>query len=351
MANYTFKPAVREEVGLIIGVAGPSGSGKTYSAMRMAAGIVGPGIRFAVIDTENRRALHYAEMFAFDHLDLGEPFRPEAYADAIRAADKAGYKAIVVDSMSHEWAGVGGILDWQEEELNRMAGDSWSKRESCKMASWIKPKMEHKKMMQRLLQTKANLILCFRAEEKVKMVKVSKNGQEKTEIVNTGWQPICEKNLPYELMISLLMEPEKPGIPIYLKRQEQHKPLFPEGELVNESMGASISAWAKGGVASAPRLQQAAPSGDTVIDNRIKLRIHELAQKKLGENYLQDENGREAFVTIKVRALGENKPTNTLTVDEADKVIALLDELPVPLPAHTDEASFGATGGDAPVAQ
>lgn len=241
--SYTFRPAVREEVGLLIGCIGPSGGGKTYSAFRLAAGIVGEGNRFAVIDTEARRALHYASMFQFDHCELSAPFRPESYTEAILTADKAGYKAIVVDSFSHEWAGEGGILDWQEEELTRMAGDDYRKREACKMAAWIKPKMAHKKMVQRLLQVKAHLILCFRAEERVKMEK--HNG--KTEIVPIGFQPICSKELPYELTASFLLTPDKPGFPQPLKLQEQHKSLFPVDQSINEEAGRRVAEWATGG--------------------------------------------------------------------------------------------------------
>jgi len=243
--DYTFRKAIREEVGLLIGLVGPSGGGKTFSAMRLASGIVGPGGRFAVIDTEARRALHYAEMFAFDHCELHPPFRPDAYADAIQAADKAGYKAIIVDSCSHEWASEGGILDWQEEELTRMAGNDYQKREACKMAAWIKPKSGHKKMVSRLLQTRANLILCFRAEEKVKMQKDDKG---KMQIVPQGWQPICDKNLPYELTVSFLITPDAPGIGKPIKLQEQHKTIFPAGKLLDEEAGKRIAEWAKGGV-------------------------------------------------------------------------------------------------------
>jgi AAA domain-containing protein len=244
MSGYSFRPAVREQVGLLIGLAGASGSGKTYSAMRLAAGIVGPNEKFAVIDTEARRSLHYADMFKFDICDLHPPFRPANYADAIIAADKAGYKVIVVDSMSHCWAGEGGVLDWAEEELTRMAGDDWKKREACKMASWIRPKGDHKKMVQRLLQVKATVILCFRAEEKVKMEKDDKN---KTVIVPIGWQPICEKNLPFELTVSFLLTPDKPGMPQPLKLQEQHKALFPLDKPINEESGRLVAEWAKGG--------------------------------------------------------------------------------------------------------
>ena len=246
--SFVFKQATREQVGLLIGCIGPSGGGKTMSAMKLAAGIVGPGNRFAVIDTESRRALHYADMFAFDHCELHPPFRPEAYADAIVAAAKAGYKAILVDSMSHEWAGEGGILDWQEEELTRMAGDSYAKREQCKMAAWIKPKMAHKKMVQRLLQVNAHLILCFRAEERVKMEK--ENG--KTVIVPIGFQPICSKELPYELTVSFLLTPDKPGYPQPIKLQEQHKAMFPLNEPISEESGRRVAEWAAGGVKPPP---------------------------------------------------------------------------------------------------
>jgi hypothetical protein len=242
--SYTFRKAIREEVGLIVGIIGASGSGKTYSAMRLAKGMAGPGGRFAVIDTERGRAKQYADFFDFDHALMDAPFRPDAYAEAIGDAAKAGYKVIVVDSMSHEWAGVGGILEWQEEELDRMAGDDWKKREACKMASWIKPKMSHKHMIQRLLQVNAHLILCFRAEEKVKM---EKDSQGKMQIIPVGWQPICSKEVPYELTVSMLLTPENPGIPTFLKLQEQHKALFPAGKLIDESEGKLVSEWAKGG--------------------------------------------------------------------------------------------------------
>ena len=81
--SFQFRPAVREQVPLLIGLAGGTGSGKTYSAMRIAKGLSGDR-RFAVIDTEAGRAKHYAERFAFDHGDLRPPFRPTTYLEATR---------------------------------------------------------------------------------------------------------------------------------------------------------------------------------------------------------------------------------------------------------------------------
>jgi hypothetical protein len=255
--TFAFRKALRENVGLLIGLAGESGSGKTYTAMRLASGLAA-GKTFAVIDTEAGRAKHYADMFAFDHGDLKPPFRPMTYTEAIKAADEAGYPVIVVDSMSHEHAGEGGLLDWHEEELDRMAGSDWKKRESCNMAAWIKPKAAHKHMVQRLLQVRAHLILCFRAEEKIEM---KRNAEGKMEIVKKqtttgldGWVPISEKNLPYELTASLLFRSLTPGVPRAIKLQEQHKQFFPLDKPITEESGRLLGEWAKG---------SAAPQGST----------------------------------------------------------------------------------------
>lgn len=126
--TFTFRPAKREQIPLLIGLAGGTGSGKTYSAMQLARGLA-KDARFAVIDTENGRAKHYADRFQFDHAEIGAPFRPEKYADAIRAADEAGYPVVVVDSASHEWYGDGGCLDWHDD---LMGGD-----QKKNLSAWI----------------------------------------------------------------------------------------------------------------------------------------------------------------------------------------------------------------------
>lgn len=266
---FIFRPAARENVALLIGLSGASGSGKTFTAMRLAHGIAGAQ-PFAVIDTEAGRAKHYADRFRFDHGELAPPFRPAAYADAIAAADAAKYPVIVVDSMSHEWAGDGGILDWQEDELQRMAGDDWKKREACKMAAWIKPKMAHKQFVQRLLQIHAHLLLCFRAEPKIEMVR-GEGGKmeirEKQSLTGLhGWIPICEKNLPYELTASFLLMADRPGVPLPIKLQEQHRELFPLDQPITEESGVRLAAWAKGGTA-APATDDLALDWTTTIND------------------------------------------------------------------------------------
>jgi hypothetical protein len=269
--SFEFRPAARENVGLIIGMVGASGSGKTYSAMRLASGMSGSA-RFAVIDTENGRAKHYADQFAFDHGDLRAPFSPERYQEAIIAADEAKYPVIVVDSFSHEHAGDGGILDMQEAELERMAGGDWKKREACKMAAWVKPKGSHKRMVSKLLQVRAHLILCLRAEEKIEMVKGADGRlviQPKKSLTGlSGWIPICEKTLPYELTASFLLVPDRPGIPQPIKLQAQHRAFVPLDQPLDEKIGAALAEWARGKPAAAAPIQPEAAEADqrTLVD-------------------------------------------------------------------------------------
>lgn len=250
---FEFRPAKREGVGTLTALAGASGSGKTYSALRMATGLAGDR-PFCVIDTESGRAKHYAELFKFDHGDLTPPFTPERYREAIVAAEAAGYPVILIDSMSHEWAGDGGCCEMQEAEIDRMAGDNWQKREAVKIAAWIKPKKAHKQLVSRLLQCRAHLIFCLRAEPKVEVVR---GPDGKMQVVpkrvlgwSSEWIPVAEKGFLFEMTTSFVLSPDKPGIPIPIKLQEQHRPFFPLDKPIGEESGQRLAAWAKGGTST-----------------------------------------------------------------------------------------------------
>jgi AAA domain len=261
---FEFRPGRRVDVSVLLGVSGGTGSGKTFTAMTTGTGMAG-GRPFAVIDTEAGRALHYGDRFKFDHGDLKPPFTAERYTDAIVAADKAGYPVIVVDSMSHEWAGDGGCLDQHDAELDRMAGTDWKKRDAANLAAWVRPKMAHKQMVMRLLQVRAHVILCFRAEPKVEMVR--EGGKmiitEKKSLVGLhGWIPVTEKNLPFELTASFLLMAERPGVPLPIKLQEQHRAFFPLDKPITEAAGRALAEWAKG--APSTTTDAALPSAEDV---------------------------------------------------------------------------------------
>jgi hypothetical protein len=243
--SIDFRDAKREDVRLLVLLAGGTGSGKTESAMRLATGLA-DGQPFAVIDTERGRALHKADDYKFKHAELEEPFSPERYTEAVQAADAAGFPVIVVDSGSHEYEGVGGVLDIQEQEFERMG-----RQEKARMSSWIQAKTRHKRFVQQLLRVRAHVIMCLRSEDKVEIVK---DDEGKTVVRPRqsltgakGWIPICEKRLPFEATISLLLLQENPGVPVPIKLERRHADLIPLDQQLSEETGAKLREWAAGG--------------------------------------------------------------------------------------------------------
>lgn len=250
--SSSFRPAVREKVPLLIGIAGGTSSGKTYSALRFAKGLAGDK-KFAVIDTENKRSKSYADDFGFDHTNFKAPYTAEAYTALIQEADKAGYPVIVIDSMSHVWSGIGGVLEQHESELDRKAGDDQAKRDRCFRTAWVKPKMRHKQMMLRLLQVQAHLILCFRAEHKTEFARNAKGVMEARIMSDPlgfhgmdGWMLVCEKEVPSELTVLLLLKRDRPGVATLTKIMGMHRPFFPTGQVLDEEAGRLMGDWSNG---------------------------------------------------------------------------------------------------------
>lgn len=269
--QFEAKIAVRESVPLLVGLMGPSGSGKTFSALRLATGIQKiSGGKIYAIDTEARRMLHYASDFKFEHVQFDAPFGSLDYLAAMKFCIDKGAKVIVVDSMSHEHSGVGGMIEFQEQELDRLAGNDWAKRERVKMLAWQKPKAARRKLIDGLLQMNANFVFCFRAKETVKPVKI--NG--KTEIVPQGFMPIAGDEFLFEQTVNCLLLPKSGGVPTWqsenvgerlmMKLPKQFEGIFAEQKPLDEDTGERLATWARGDQASPPRGETAtAPSAFT----------------------------------------------------------------------------------------
>lgn len=275
--SFTFRPAKRELIRLLIGISGGTGSGKSWSGMELATGLSG-GKRFAVLDTENGRARLYADHFDFDVADLEGPFTPGRYLEGIRDAVKAGYSTVVIDQFSHEWEGDGGILDAHEAILDDMAGNDWKKREGCNMVAWARAKAPHKAMMQELIQMKAHIVICLRADDKIEMAK--EDGKtvirpKQTLIGKDGWVPICEKRFPFELTLSFLMKADNPGVPKPIKNlAPEFKSFFPLDKPLTRQSGILLAEWASGMVAA-----DAAPSGPIAKESDISPGLRPLCRE------------------------------------------------------------------------
>jgi hypothetical protein len=248
--TFHFAPAKREQVSLLIALAGASGSGKTFSALRLARGLA-PSGKIAFIDTEARRGLHYASEFDFVHADMRPPFTPARFIEGIRAAEQSGAEVVIIDSFSHEYDGEGGIIDWADKLAE---GDPSKQIKAVKPpGNWKEPKLAHKKLMNALLQCRASIIFCLRADEKISIdrVEVEENGRKfmKTVITPLGWVPICEKRFMFEMTASFTLTPDRPGVPHFdlpHKLQQQHRSFFSDQHPITEDSGRALALWASG---------------------------------------------------------------------------------------------------------
>lgn len=190
---FKIEEANREGAKIVLGLAGTSGDGKTYSALQIGYGLAGKsGKHLGFLDTENRRGRLYSDILPerFQIADFEPPFSPERYIEGIKAFEEKGCRVLVIDSVTHEWEGIGGCEEIATE------GIVWPKP-----ARWNVAKLHHKKFMNALLQSSMDIICCIRAREKVDM----KNPKE---IKSLGIQPICEKNFMFEMTASVLMQDE-----------------------------------------------------------------------------------------------------------------------------------------------
>lgn len=247
--TFEDSPGIRGDTPLLVGLSGPSGGGKTKSALRLATGMqrITGGDIFG-IDTEARRMLHYADQFKFRHVPFNEPFSPLDYLAAIEHCISKGAKTIIVDSMSHEHAGPGGVLDEHDQEVERLSKLWGVSAEKANAPAWGKPKAKRNRLIQKILQTQANFIFCFRAKDKIKL------GGGK--IIELGFMPIAGEEFVFEMTANALLMPNANGVPTWnpieigekmmVKLPDQFKAYFSRGQQLDEDAGQFMAEWAAG---------------------------------------------------------------------------------------------------------
>lgn len=246
--SFTFRPAKREHTPLIIGLAGPTKSGKTYSALRLATGLAA-GKPIAMINAEGKKGHQYADEFDYLATDITRPYRPDRYTEALRAVLALEPKpaVVIIDSLSHMHDGPGGLLEYHDLELDRLAGNDQAKRGRMTWAAWIKPKAAENEFIYTMLEADCHIIACFRAKEKIKIVK----GRDP---IDLGWQPIAGERVAFETIFTLVLPPHSKGVPD-LSVSDMRKPfdrLIPTGEQLDETVGLALAEWAAGGALAEP---------------------------------------------------------------------------------------------------
>ncbi len=216
--------ANRQKVKIKMALQGPSGSGKTFGALLIAFGLCGDWTKIAVIDSENKSSHLYAHLGRFNVVDIEAPFTPENYLNAIKICEEANMEVVIIDSISHEWEGIGGILEMH----GNMSGNSYT--------NWNKLTPRHNAFVQQMLQSTAHIIGTIRSKQDY--VLVDKNGKQVPEKV--GLKGVTREGLDYEFTVVLELDikqnaaASKDRTSLFIK-----KPEFP----ISVDTGKMINQW------------------------------------------------------------------------------------------------------------
>lgn len=222
------RKAERKQAKIKMGLQGPSGAGKTYSALLLAYGLVEDWSKIAIVDTENHSADLYAHLGDFRVLALEQPYTPERYIKAIEVCENAGMEVIIIDSISHEWEGIGGILD----QHGQMMGNSFT--------NWAKVTPRHNAFVQKILQSDCHIIATIRSKQDY--VLSEKNGKMVPEKI--GLKGVTREGLDYEFTIVFELDLKHNATATKDRTQLfMDKPPF----VINPETGKRITVWCNSG--------------------------------------------------------------------------------------------------------
>ncbi|MCA1253626.1 AAA family ATPase, partial [Pantoea sp. alder70] len=123
----------------------------------------------------------------FDVLELEPPFAPERFIEAIIAAEQAGYDTLVLDSITHEWSGVGGCLELVDTIAKaKFRGNSWS--------AWSEINPRHRLFLDAILRSPMHIIATMRS--KTETAQVEENGRKK--VAKLGMKSEQRDGVEYE---------------------------------------------------------------------------------------------------------------------------------------------------------
>ena len=247
------RTAQRRQAKIKLAFQGPSGSGKTMSALLLASGIT-DWSKIAVIDTENHSADLYAHLGGYNVLQLSKPFTPERYIKAIEVCEQAKMEVIIMDSITHEWDGPGGILSIH----SAMAGNTFT--------NWNKVTPRHNAFVQKILESSCHIISTIRTKSDYTLT--DKNGKMVPEKV--GLKGIQRDGIDFEFTIVFDLD-----IKHIAKASKDRTGLFMDQseEIITPAHGKKVLEWCNSGI-SLSDIKSQVSSARTVENLREILRTY-----------------------------------------------------------------------------
>lgn len=180
-----FQKATKKAAKLRLALIGPAGAGKSYTALRIAEGLGGP---IAAIDTERGSLSKYSHVTDFDVLEL-DTFSVEKYINAIHDAEAAGYNVLIIDSLSHAWAGKDGILEFVDKRKTQNRGNDFG--------VWRDATPLQNSLVDAILTSKCHIICTMRSKMEYVIERDEKTGKNVPRKV--GLQPVQRDQIEFEL--------------------------------------------------------------------------------------------------------------------------------------------------------
>ena len=264
----SIRKAKRSSAKPIICFHSTSGDGKTCTALLLARGYVGDKGKIVMIETEGGRSEGFTgetilspkgikqPIGNYDVISISGNFSSKIYGEAISLAEKSNYDALIIDSASHEWEGVGGVLAWaaKNEEEGKKG-----------MLVWQKPKIEHNRLfMQRLFTTPIPLVIVT-LRSRYPMEKQGNNWVRSLKLT-----PYQSENFLFEMFVQGHLDDEhrfqakKYTVPSLI-------PVIPTGEVITLETGRNLAKWAAGNLK---------PESDLFAELKAKIEAGELEYAK-----------------------------------------------------------------------
>lgn len=273
------RKATRTKAKIRLGLSAVSGGGKTYSALLIAYGMVGDWNRIAIIDSENGSADLYSHLGDYNVLPIVAPFPPEKYVQAIKDCEGAGMECIIIDSITHEWDGKGGILDIS----NSMTGNSYT--------NWAKITPRHNAFIDAILQSTCHIITTVRRKQDYEITDV--NGKKVPQKV--GLKEVTREGFEYELTCNLEIDANHMAIASKDRTGifDKNIPFVPSIET-----GIAIKNWCELGIdvpklTIAQRLENCQTLGDMVLLFQSITDAEKESHKDLFTNKKAQLNGQQ----------------------------------------------------------
>ena len=201
MKNLFTKARPSQKKARVLITGGP-GNGKTRSALILAEGL---GKKIAVIDTEKNSSTNYGDEHKFDTIDYSKWYKshnPFNYIKLVDMVIENGYDVLIIDSFSHAWEGVGGILELNDEAAQTMNGNTWS--------AWGKTKKMYTAPLFNKVLMENNLHVICTARTKIER-EMQTNSEGKTKIVKMGSKIRQQADIEYEFDLVLDMKKDEEG--------------------------------------------------------------------------------------------------------------------------------------------